>query len=229
VTGRAAARTTPRHTLAYDELAAGYDAWKWQGFWRRNEAPVVADLLSHEPVARRALDIGAGTGALSVLLAERAESVLAVDASQGMLQRLRATRPGALAVQGEAEALPFAAGSFDRAGAARLLSHLDDPLAALRECARVTAPGAAVVVTDLHPEFDYEQSTLGFAACSSPFSPIRHPLPAVADAATAAGFSVELLRVYRQEDLLWRPPPGTFLTLDANHGAVFYVALLRRR
>ena len=49
---------------------------------------------------------------------------------------------------GKAEALPYAAASFDGAFAARLLLHASDPDAAVRELARVVKPGGRVVVMD---------------------------------------------------------------------------------
>lgn len=228
---RAIRRLPPRprrHVRTYDEVAPVYDRWKWQEFWRRNEAPVVRDLCLREPVVPHALDIGAGTGALAAVLRERADAVVALDASAEMLRQLRGRYPGFTTVQGDAEALPFPAETFDRIGAARLLSHLDDPGDLFRECARVSRLGSALVVTDLHPHFDYEQSTLGFAACSTPFAPTRHPLPRVTHSATAAGFTVEGLWTVSKDDLRWSPPTGAYATLDANDGPVFYVAMFRR-
>jgi ubiquinone/menaquinone biosynthesis C-methylase UbiE len=49
---------------------------------------------------------------------------------------------------GPAEALPYADGAFDAAFAARLLLHVADPLAVVREMARVVRPGGRVVLMD---------------------------------------------------------------------------------
>ena len=51
------------------------------------------------------------------------------------------------AVQGSALALPFAAGSFERAIASEVLEHVVDDLAALAELHRVLAPGGTLAVT----------------------------------------------------------------------------------
>ena len=220
----------PRRIATYDEVAPLYDRWKWQEFWRRNEAPVVRELLAHEPIVDSALDVGAGTGALTAILRERALAVTAVDASAPMLRELRRRHPGVAAVRADAQALPFADAAFSRVGASRLLSHIDDPLDLLRECARVMRPGSLLVVTELHPQFEYDETTfgLGNAACSAPFTPTRHSLTEIERVATEAGYGIESLRTFLPADLRWLPARGTFATLDANTGPVFYVAALRR-
>jgi ArsR family transcriptional regulator len=54
-------------------------------------------------------------------------------------------------VRGDVEALDFDAGSFDLVVVSQTLHSLDDPVKALREAARVLAPGARVIVLDLLP------------------------------------------------------------------------------
>ena len=51
------------------------------------------------------------------------------------------------AVQGDALALPFADGTFDRVIASEVLEHIPDDAAAMRELARVLRPGGAMAVT----------------------------------------------------------------------------------
>jgi ubiquinone/menaquinone biosynthesis C-methylase UbiE len=103
----------------------------------------------------RGLDLGAGTGAASrALLAARAGTVVAVDAALGMLAHEASSRPPA--VVADALALPFEADSFDVTVAAFSFNHLVDPAAGLREAARVTRLGGAVIAAsyaadDTHP------------------------------------------------------------------------------
>jgi SAM-dependent methyltransferase len=90
------------------------------------------------------LDLGAGTGAASrAALAAGAASVVAVDTAFGMLAHDAAGRPPAAV--GDALRLPLAAISVDVAVAAFSLNHLTDPAAGLREMARVTRAGGALV------------------------------------------------------------------------------------
>jgi SAM-dependent methyltransferase len=104
---------------------------------------------------RRAVDIGAGTGAASrALLAAGATEVVAVDAARGMLDHDRAARPPA--VVGDACSLPFGPGSFGAAVAAFSFNHLAEPARGLADAARVLVPGGGLAVSayaddDTHP------------------------------------------------------------------------------
>jgi ubiquinone/menaquinone biosynthesis C-methylase UbiE len=102
----------------------------------------------------RALDVGAGVGALAFALAPHVGSVTALDADPAMGARARADAPPNVeAVVGDGEALPFADGSFDLAGTLRTLHHPAGPERLVAELVRVTRPGAQVLVADqLAPE-----------------------------------------------------------------------------
>jgi ubiquinone/menaquinone biosynthesis C-methylase UbiE len=99
-----------------------------------------------------AADLGAGTGFLSEGLLARGLRVVAVDQSPAMLAELvgRLGSPAGLETrQGTAEALPVADGEVDFVFANMFLHHVEDPAAALREMARILAPGGTLVLTDL--------------------------------------------------------------------------------
>jgi SAM-dependent methyltransferase len=73
-----------------------------------------------------------------------------VDISVPALQRLQAGGAGAL--QGHVTALPFADASFDAVCALDIIEHVVDDDGALAELARVTKPGAALLLSaPLHP------------------------------------------------------------------------------
>jgi trans-aconitate methyltransferase len=95
------------------------------------------------PPAADVLDAGAGTGAVTRALLARGARVLAVDGSLPMLRRV----PMARAVAADVCALPLASGCVDAAVAGFVLSHVADPVAALRELARVVQPGGTVLAT----------------------------------------------------------------------------------
>jgi SAM-dependent methyltransferase len=110
-----------------------------------------ADLRRPDPrIARRihdalgpaesVLNVGAGTGSYEP--ADR--QVTAVELSAEMIRQRKAS--AALAIQGRAEALPFADKSFDAAMAILTVHHWTDKAAGLREMRRV-ARGPVVILT----------------------------------------------------------------------------------
>ncbi|MDE3086947.1 MAG: class I SAM-dependent methyltransferase [Acidobacteriota bacterium] len=89
------------------------------------------------------VDVGAGTGALTRLLAARAERVVAVEPDERMRAVLGSVVPGVEVVEGRGEALPLPAGVAD-ALTASASWHWVDPVGGLREAARVLKPGGIV-------------------------------------------------------------------------------------
>jgi ubiquinone/menaquinone biosynthesis C-methylase UbiE len=99
----------------------------------------------------RALDSGAGAGALAFALAPHVREVVAVDLVPELLEegRKRADRfPNVTFVEGDATKLPFELGSFDLAGSLRTLHHIARPELAVAELARVTRMRGRVLVVD---------------------------------------------------------------------------------
>jgi len=101
-----------------------------------------------------AADLGAGAGFVTEALLAAGLSVFAVDQSPEMLAQLTSrfahTHPGrVLPLRGAAEALPLPHASVDFVFANMFLHHVDDPLAAIREMARILRPGGRLVLTDL--------------------------------------------------------------------------------
>ena len=106
----------------------------------------------------RALDVGCGTGVLAGRLAAGGWSMVGIDASPGMLERLRARASDVEAVRGEATALPFADGEFDLVYCVAVLHHVAKPGAvrlALSEMVRVARIGGRVLVWDHNPRNPY--------------------------------------------------------------------------
>lgn len=108
-------------------------------------ADVFADLAGVEP-GERALDVGCGPGALTAELVRRlgAPAVSALDPSQSFVAAVRDRLPGVHADIGVAERLPFPDHAFDAALAQLVVHFMTDPVAGLREMARVTRAGGRV-------------------------------------------------------------------------------------
>lgn len=107
----------------------------------------LSELLPAAPI--RVLDVGAGTGFLTLLLAELGHDVTAVDLSSRMLDRLQAKAAAAgrsvQVTQADAAAVP--AGPFHAVVSRHLLWTLPDPTAALQAW-RAAAPDGRLVLVE---------------------------------------------------------------------------------
>jgi SAM-dependent methyltransferase len=129
--------------MAFDVTGGAYD--RFMGRYSRHLAPQLADLAGVR-AGQRVLDVGSGPGALTAELVERLgeDAVAAVEPSAKFVAALRERLPGVAAQQAAAEALPFGDGEFDAALAQLVVHFMADPVAGLREMARVTRPGGVV-------------------------------------------------------------------------------------
>ncbi len=106
---------------------------------------VFADFAGIE-AGQRVVDVGCGPGALTSVLVDRVggASVSAIDPSPPFVAALGARLPEVDLRAGSAEQLPFADAVFDAALAQLVVHFMSDPVAGLREMARVTRPGGVV-------------------------------------------------------------------------------------
>ncbi|MBI5958817.1 MAG: class I SAM-dependent methyltransferase [Chloroflexi bacterium] len=98
-----------------------------------------------------AADIGAGSGFVTEALLNAGLRVIAVDQSQAMLEVMQQKFGGQPLTcrLGTAEALPLDSASVDYVFANMFLHHVENPLTAIREMARLLKPGGKLVITDL--------------------------------------------------------------------------------
>lgn len=94
----------------------------------------------------RALDVGAGPGGLTAVLAERlgAANVVAAEPSPSFAAACRARLPEVEVVEAGVEALPFEDGALDATLSQLVVNFMDDAEAGVRELARVTRTGGIV-------------------------------------------------------------------------------------
>ena len=121
---------------------------KFMGRYSEPLAALFADWIGVTP-GQRVLDVGCGPGALTAVLVERLgyAGVAAVDPSPPFVAAARARFPELDVREGVAEQLPFADDEFDQAAAQLVVHFMQDPVAGLREMARVTRPGGLVTAS----------------------------------------------------------------------------------
>ena len=101
----------------------------------------------------RVLDCGCGVGDDVRAIAARVGAdgmVVGLDANEALIAAAiaRGVPPNARFITASAESLTFPDASFDAVRAERLLQHLADPLAAVKEMHRVLAPGGSLLTID---------------------------------------------------------------------------------
>jgi ubiquinone/menaquinone biosynthesis C-methylase UbiE len=156
--------------------ADGYDLWaptydNGDNLLLTLDELVFGNLISNVAIAeKRVLDVGCGTGRHWARILARSPAALSgVDASNGMLDRLREKYPQATLTCTDSHLLPgIADGSFDVVVSTLALGHFADADAAIAEWSRILRPGGDAIVTDLHPEaaergactFEHQNRTL---------------------------------------------------------------------
>lgn len=129
--------------MSFDVAAESYDAF--MGRYSRLLSSPMAD-LAWVRAGQRVLDVGCGPGALMAELVARlgGDAVAGVDPSEPFVHAARERHPGADVRLASAEDLPFEDATFDAAIAQLVVHFMADPVAGLREMARVTRPGGVV-------------------------------------------------------------------------------------
>ncbi len=97
----------------------------------------------------RALDVGAGTGALAFALAPLVREVVAVELVPELIELGRKNAPPNVTfVEGDMTKLDFERATFDLAGTLRTLHHVPRPELVIAELTRVTRRGGTMLVVD---------------------------------------------------------------------------------
>jgi len=141
----------------FDRVASQWDEMR-RGFFSealREKAFARAGIRGGELAA----DIGAGTGFISEGLLRIGVRVIAVDQSEAMLESMKKKFNDSTDIEfraGEAEKLPIETGSVDCTFANMYLHHVERPMRAISEMARILKPGGRLVITDLDEHrFDF--------------------------------------------------------------------------
>jgi SAM-dependent methyltransferase len=150
---------------------------------------------------RRALDVGAGPGALTAELSKRAgaANVVAVEPSEPFAHACRARVPGVEVVEAGAEAIPLPNDAFDATLSQLVLNFLPDARPALREMTRVTRAGGVIAacVWDYSGEMEMLRAFWDSAHEVGPESAAEHD-----EATMRLGREGELAQLWQDSGLL---------------------------
>jgi ArsR family transcriptional regulator len=111
------------------------------------------------------VDLGTGTGRILELFSDRAKRAIGVDINRDMLAYARAKLEAASldncqVRHGDLLSLNFADREVDAVVLHQVLHYLDDPAGALRESARILAPGGQLMIVDFAPhELEFLRET----------------------------------------------------------------------
>lgn len=146
---------------AFDRFTTARDS-----FSENIEQPALQEMVG-EIAGARVLELGCGSGAHSLWLAERGASVVGLDLSPVMaaLARKKAIETGAALDMGVADIgkpLPFGDAEFDLVFTSTALHYVENVSGVMREAARVMKPEAMLIASMLHP-----MSTACFPAIGS--------------------------------------------------------------
>lgn len=152
------------------------------------------------------LDVACGTGAVARAAASEVGpdgQVVGTDLNAGMLEVARRTAPGIEWVQSDAASLDFEDDTFDVVMCQSALMFFPDPVAAVREMARVAKPGGSVVLQTWGRSRGYEMLAEVFDDVTSPDAAaiIRAPfgrpeMSWLQDLAINAGLEIEDARTH---------------------------------
>ncbi|MEZ6243349.1 MAG: metalloregulator ArsR/SmtB family transcription factor [Phycisphaerales bacterium] len=197
----------------FGRIAGGWDALRSELFGNHFTAQALLTMLPRDWVVA---DVGCGTGNVAELVAPCVNEVVAIDQSAPMLEAAERRLGGAKNVrfvQGSVETLPLDDGSVDAIVCVLVLHHVEEPVAAMREMARVLRSdrggGVALVVDMLeHGRVEYKHTMghkhLGFSESG------------LAEMFEGAGFAAPEVRTIRGESQA--KGPGLFAAVGRVRG-----------
>ncbi|MFY9683927.1 MAG: methyltransferase domain-containing protein [Candidatus Sulfotelmatobacter sp.] len=132
-----------------DRWTSGSHYDQWMGRWSLLLAQEFLEWLDL-PTDLRWLDVCCGSGVVTEAIVERnaPASIVGIDASREQINFARQHRahPNVTFQTGDAMALPFSDATFDAVVCGLGLNYIPNPVEALKEFCRVTAPGATIAI-----------------------------------------------------------------------------------
>ncbi len=174
--------------------------------------------LLPEP-GRLTLDLGCGEGRLGKLLGSAGHRLVGLDSSPTLAALARDNGGYERVLDADAGGMPLDDSSVDLVVAFMSLHDMDDPAAAISECARVLEPGGLLCAAIVHPlnrppermvdYFDHQTAVdrVEAGGLTMTFESIDRPLEYYTRALEQAGFVIEALREPRPDAATVRAEP----------------------
>ncbi|MBI4443183.1 MAG: class I SAM-dependent methyltransferase [Acidobacteria bacterium] len=222
---------------AFEQAGWGKAAARYHDTFRSLTTQAVEPLLDAVGTGPgvRLLDMATGPGYVAAAAAQRGASVVGMDLAAAMVEQARRHHPNVHFQVGDAERLPFAAGSFDAVVMSFGLLHVARPEVALLEALRVLRSGGRVGFTVWQPP----EQTVGFGLILRAIESYGNVNPALPEGPPFFRFSdtEECRRVLREAGFiepdtvavpqLWRLPSADALLAAFIEGTVRTGGLLR--
>jgi ubiquinone/menaquinone biosynthesis C-methylase UbiE len=140
-----------RSEIFFSSAAEQWDKLRVELFGRQLDAVALAASLPDEAAVA---ELGCGSAPICKLVAPFVKSAYAIDNSAAMLSAAKAVvaqHPNVYLHSASLTELPIQDSHLDVAWLVVVLAYLSEPVAALREAARVLKPGCSLVIVDLLP------------------------------------------------------------------------------
>ncbi len=180
----------------YNLASPDYD--KKEVYLNSFEKGQVFELLG-DVTGQKILDVGAGTGRLSIPLQHKGGEVTACDVSPEMLKVLARKNRHIETVVGEAESLPFPDNYFDIVTAAFLIVHLKNPTRFFDEVYRVLKDGGLFLVTNVNQK---DPPVVETKAGSIVIESFYHRPEEIKEILEELAFSIES-EIFVKENTIW--------------------------
>ena len=188
-------------------VKAAYDAWATTYDTSRNLTPFATTVLRKQPFQLSGacvVEMGCGTGANTIWLAERAERVIAFDFSDRMLAQAR-RRVSSNRVHffehDVSNPWPIPDQSADLVLDSLVLEHVADLGVVFQQARRVLKPGGSLFVCELHPFRQISGAQAHFVDPSTGdpvhVPAVRHDVSDFVNSGVAAGLSLVCLGEWR--------------------------------
>ena len=111
-----------------------------------SELDTLREMMALPATGGKLLDVGGGTGRVSLAVRDLVDMAIVCDVSMGMLNKTHRAR--LLPVRGGSETLPFPGNFFERVIMVDALHHVADHAQTAREMFRVLKPGGRIVIEE---------------------------------------------------------------------------------